>query len=131
MSHIVKFTIEGLAGRRETLSMTMDRHINVIFGLNGCGKTSLLKILHSAMSNDATMLARVPFSAASVSIYSLNWQKTFRRTIVKPTASQQSPTVEDATDIRVDESGAIIQAQRGRKVLKWKTTPPINGLLPK
>jgi hypothetical protein len=75
------------------------------------------------MSNDASMLARVPFSAASVSIYSLNWGRTFRRTIAKPAASRQSPTVEEATEIRVDESGVIVQAQRGRRVLKWRTTP--------
>jgi predicted ATP-binding protein involved in virulence len=123
MSHIVEFTIEHLAGRREPLSLKMDRHINIMFGLNGCGKTSLLKILHSAMSNDATMLARVPFSAASVSIHSLNWNKTFRRTIVKSTPPRQSPTVENATELRVDESDAIIQAQSEREILKWKTTP--------
>ncbi len=57
MSHIVNFLIEGLAGRPEPLEKTMDRDINIFFGLNGCGKTSLLKILHSAMSNDASFLA--------------------------------------------------------------------------
>ena len=125
MSHIVDFTIEGLAGRSQPITLKMDRHINVIFGLNGCGKTSLLKILHSAMSNDATMLARVPFSAASVSIYSLNWKRTFTRRISRSVVSRQSPTVEEASELRVDESGAIVQAQRGRRILRWKTTPEV------
>jgi recombinational DNA repair ATPase RecF len=50
MAHITEFTVEGLAGRAEPYSHQLDRHVNVFFGLNGSGKTSLLKLLHAAMS---------------------------------------------------------------------------------
>lgn len=52
VSHIVRFTINGLAGRSKPYSQDLDRHVNVFFGLNGAGKTSLLKILSSAMNQD-------------------------------------------------------------------------------
>jgi len=118
MSHIVNFLIEGLAGRPEPFERTMDRHINVFFG-----KTSLLKILHSAMSNDASFLARVPFTSASVTIYSVSFNKNFTRTITKPHIERKSPTIEEATTVRIDERGAIQVAQRESEILKWKTSP--------
>ena len=64
MSHIVEFSISGLAGRKDVYSQVLDRHLNVFFGLNGSGKTSLLKILHSAMSGESRILRNVPFSSA-------------------------------------------------------------------
>jgi len=123
MSHVVEFRINGLAGRSEPFKYEMDRHLNVFFGLNGCGKTSLLKILHSAMSNDASLLARVPFESASVTIYSLSFRKEFTRTITKTAWEKQSLTVEDATATWHDERSAIMIAQRERQVLQWKTKP--------
>lgn len=84
MSHIVSFRIDGLAGRKKSLKIDLNRNINIIFGLNGSGKTSLLKILHSAMSNETENLNNVPFIAADVSIYSMEENKTFTKSIKKP-----------------------------------------------
>ena len=50
MAHITEFAITGLAGRTDVYSGRFNRDVNIFFGLNGSGKTSLLKILHSAMS---------------------------------------------------------------------------------
>lgn len=52
MSHITEFSISGLAGSDQVYSQKLNQDVNVFFGLNGSGKTSLLKILHSAMSDD-------------------------------------------------------------------------------
>jgi ABC-type cobalamin/Fe3+-siderophores transport system ATPase subunit len=52
MARIMDFTIEGLAGRDDPFSVTLNPDVNVFFGLNGCGKTTLLKILYSALSNE-------------------------------------------------------------------------------
>src|SRR5437667_7262444 len=81
MSHIVGCEITGLAGRKEPVSFKFDRHLNVFFGLNGSGKTSLLKILHSAMSLDSAPLVKVQFNTAKVDIYTSNHKKTFTLTI--------------------------------------------------
>ncbi len=81
MAHIVSFRIDGLAGRKEPLDLKLNRDTNIFFGLNGSGKTSLLKILHSAMSGETENLTNVPFTAAIVSIYSMTWDKVFTRSI--------------------------------------------------
>jgi predicted ATP-dependent endonuclease of OLD family len=122
MSHIVSFRIEGLAGRQDPFETTMDRHVNVLFGLNGCGKTSLLKILHSAMRNDGSLLVRVPFTSASVTIYSIHYEKNFTRTTTKP-AGLGSPAIQEPSEIRIDESGSLRLVQAGIQKLQWKTTP--------
>lgn len=83
MSHIVSFRIVGLAGRTEPIEIELNRDTNIFFGLNGSGKTSLLKILHGAMANETNLLDSVPFSAAEVKIYSLKWDTVFSRSIEK------------------------------------------------
>jgi len=90
MSHIVDFTIKGLAGRRKPLHCMLDRHLNVFYGLNGSGKTSLIKILHSAMSGDPSSIQKVPFSSATVKIYSINRDETFTRKITRGKERQPS-----------------------------------------
>lgn len=125
MSHIIDFTVEGLAGRSKQFSHILDRHTNVFFGVNGCGKTSLLKILHSAMANDASVLARVPFTSARVTIHSLNFRRDFVRTIEKKVSKEQEPTVEVEKGIRIDEKGIIQTAERRRRTMQWKTEPSI------
>lgn len=123
MSHIVDFRIEGLAGRQDPFEATMDRHLNVFFGLNGCGKTSLLKILHSAMNNDASLLVRVPFTSASVTIHSIDLNKDFTRTTIKPVALQ-SPGIEGPLEIRIEEGIRYMSvAQPEMEGVQWKTIP--------
>ncbi len=62
--------IDGLAGRKKSLKYDLSPGINIFWGLNGSGKTSLLKILHSAMRDDAANLLRVPFRGAEITIES-------------------------------------------------------------
>ncbi|MFE2418226.1 AAA family ATPase [Streptomyces hokutonensis] len=68
MSRVIRFSISGLAGRSETVKRDLNAGVNIFWGMNGSGKTSMLKILHSALQNDASLLARVPFTQASVQI---------------------------------------------------------------
>jgi predicted ATP-dependent endonuclease of OLD family len=68
LSRVIRFSISGLAGRSETLKRDLNSGVNIFWGMNGCGKTSMLKILHSALQNDASLLARIPFTQASVQI---------------------------------------------------------------
>jgi predicted ATP-dependent endonuclease of OLD family len=123
MSHIVDFRIEGLAGRQNPFEATMDRNLNVFFGLNGCGKTSLLKILHSAMSNDASLLVRVPFTSASVTIHSIKFEKNFTRTAIRPVALQ-SRDIEEPFELQVEEGTRYTRpAPSEMQKIQWRTTP--------
>ena len=69
MAYITEFTIHGLAGRSDVYTQKLNPQINAFFGLNGSGKTSLLKILNSALSNDTTLLKNVVYTEALVEIY--------------------------------------------------------------
>ncbi len=126
MSHILSFRIEGLAGRQEPLELELNRDTNIFFGLNGSGKTSLLKILHSAMSNDTTNLRSVPFTAAKVSIYSLTHEKVFTRSINKSKPS--SPTRHAARrvvhrEVSLRNEMVLLEESPGDDELVWSCTP--------
>ncbi len=89
MSHVLEFQIEGLAGRGDVTAIKLNRDLNIFFGFNGSGKTSLLKILHSAMLADASLLRSVPFRAAEVKIYSKTYNCVIKRSIQKNEAPTQ------------------------------------------
>jgi len=83
MSHIIRFSISDLAGRAEIYERELNRDLNIFFGLNGTGKSSLLKILHSALSGQTDILKQVPFSSAEVTLYSLKYEQEFILSIAK------------------------------------------------
>ena len=128
MAHIVSFKIEGLAGRKEPLELEMNRDTNIIFGLNGSGKTSLLKILHGAMSNKTDILARVPFTSAEVKIYSLNWDKVFTKSIEKTgdarTTRSKGKSVEHR-EVGIGNEIVAIEDSDGDEKMKWACKPAI------
>lgn len=68
MARVVSFQVHGLAGRSEVVTHSLRPDVNVIWGFNGSGKTSLLKLLHSALRGDATSVLNVPFAEARVTI---------------------------------------------------------------
>ena len=125
MAHILDFKVEGLAGRNDFYCQTLNRDINVFFGPNGSGKTSLLRILDSAMSGDASALRRVPFRSAEVTIHSRNDNRAYIRSIGRPSREPQ-----------LGDGGVIEQQQESffwaedlppwyddQEELSWATTP--------
>jgi ABC-type Na+ transport system ATPase subunit NatA len=56
MPYIKSFSIDRLAGRKDVTARTLNSGVNVFFGPNGSGKTSLLRILHSALLHKAELL---------------------------------------------------------------------------
>jgi energy-coupling factor transporter ATP-binding protein EcfA2 len=68
MAYIRSFIVEELAGRRLSAEINFNRDVNVFFGANGSGKTSLLRILHSALSGRSRQLRKIPFASAIVEI---------------------------------------------------------------
>jgi len=77
MSRITEFSIAGLVGKKTNYTKKLNMDVNIFFGLNGSGKTSLLKILHSALSENTDILQYVPFKEASVKAYSHQQEKEF------------------------------------------------------
>ena len=141
MSHITEFSIWGLAGRKEVYSQKLDRHLNVFFGLNGSGKTSLLKILDSAMERKTDNLINVPFEKAQVKIYSINFKKEFLYKITKK--NQSAPSGEkDEEEIQGDSdetedfefnseylNSRFIQKaiEKKKNIGEWEITPDLQS----
>jgi energy-coupling factor transporter ATP-binding protein EcfA2 len=103
VAYIEQFTVAGLAGRDDRpVHRVLDRHINIFWGLNGSGKTSLLKILHAALRNEVDILDRVPFASAEVIFWSTAHGAKMRRTFSKgegasPTSDRDPFDEEDTT----------------------------------
>ena len=120
MAHITEVTVTGLCGRDTPFHLKLDRHINVIFGLNGSGKTSLLKILHSAMWNDPTMIENVAFESATVHVYSLDYKAVFEYHIKKKDSNKDAGISEidfESPNLRISRMHAIPET---RPTLTWK-----------
>lgn len=69
-----RIEISGLAGSDKDVKYDLNTDVNIFFGANGSGKTSLLKILNAAASNTTANLVDVPFRSAKVI---LNYYGTF------------------------------------------------------
>ena len=122
MAHIVEFSVDGLAGRRGAYSGKLNRDVNVFFGLNGSGKTSLLKILNSAMDNDASTLRNVPFRSATVKVYSVHFHAVFThrfRKVGKLTTEEKPRRMEE---IELRERG-FISIEPAREKVTWQISP--------
>lgn len=78
MAHITEIKIDGLLGRSHPIHLDLRRDVNIFFGDNGGGKTTLLKVLDAAMSRDGTLMETLPVKRAEVHIYSLTDKKVFK-----------------------------------------------------
>lgn len=123
MSHITRFEVKDLAGREASLGFELNRDVNIFFGLNGTGKTSLLKILHSAMAQDASLLLEVPFAEAEVTIYSLKYDSEFTYSITRSRELQQQLLYsgELSPDRHPDAVQAVARRRRNKSsTFEWK-----------
>lgn len=124
MAQIMFFEITGLAGRRKTVRHVMQPDVNVFWGSNGCGKTSMLKVLHSALVNDATSLLRVPFTRASVGIRLTGTRepREITRTIKRSDISDKELNLPAEIDDEETERFLRHRAATGQ-VIRWETLP--------
>lgn len=120
MAWIKSFSVQGLAGRKSEVSHELNRDVNILWGTNGCGKTSLLKILHAALYNDATSISAVPFQRAEVVFYSPSADTVFTRTLDRDAQVGHKVEDDDGEIFYVDdETHEVIAAEE----IAWKTTP--------
>jgi len=132
MSHILEFKITDLAGRKDVYKHKLNRDLNVFYGLNGSGKTSLLRILDSAMSGDVDILRIVPFESAEVTIRSIHYQREFVRTISKceimgePLVGKRGIRKRAIPTVEIEEVTELpyqLSFPPSGKKIKWKVKP--------
>jgi predicted ATPase len=68
MAFIKRVSVEQLATHRIDREIDFNRDVNVFFGVNGSGKTSLLRIIQGALSGRSGDIRSLPFASASVEI---------------------------------------------------------------
>jgi energy-coupling factor transporter ATP-binding protein EcfA2 len=119
MARVQSFRVEGLAGRSEVVSAELNDAVNVCFGFNGSGKTSLLRILHSALSNNTEILKHVPFVKAEVVVYSYS-RKTNCVYVLDRDRPDEAAT---APPRPIPRSLYSPSRTRPRSKPKWETNP--------
>jgi len=120
MSYIREISVVGLAGKTKALSATLNRDINLFFGLNGCGKTSLLKIIHSVFKNDTSLLVNVHFTSARIVLYSENYKQEFVYTLDK------APKPEDPQIEELPPSSLLRRLGAAENGIRpWNVEPPL------
>ena len=126
MSRVSFFEIHGLAGRRKPIRHVLGPDINVFWGANGSGKTSMLKILHSALANDPANLLRVPFTRAIVGLVGDHSKQEYVRSLAKDDIYGSLPPL--PMEIDDDDAERYIRNVRahgppGDRLPMWTTTP--------
>lgn len=120
MTRITSFTIEGLAGRKDTVRHELNGDVNIFWGANGSGKTSALKLLHCALANDVYDLRAVAFESARVEFIS-ETRGRLVRTIKRKAVDEAYPSESEET--WRDDSGERILVTSTTSEAKWRTTP--------
>jgi ABC-type lipoprotein export system ATPase subunit len=116
---ISSIEISRLAGSEKAVKYDLNTDVNIFFGDNGSGKTSLLKILHSASSNETTELTDVPFERARVII---DYFGTFRleRSIVNSAFNKKVEAPASATGLP-DLSNLLSSQPTLIEPIKWES----------
>lgn len=115
MSLIQSVRVQGLAGRDNEYSAELNNDVSVFFGANGSGKTSLLRILHSALSNDVDLLEDVAFEQAEITTYSFQTESQHTYIILKP----------EGESIRNQNRLGLLLSGKQRPKIAWTIEPPL------
>ncbi len=115
--HISRIQISDLAGSDKTIDHTLDPDVNVFFGQNGSGKTSLLKILHAALQNSTQNLSTVPFTTAKVSINFFGLFLLMREITNQPSYDKEQP---NSTPLLYNMLAT--PATEAKQILKWQSS---------
>ncbi|WP_319452495.1 MULTISPECIES: ATP-binding protein [unclassified Mycobacterium] len=122
MTRIISFEIEGLAGRTKPVQHVLNDDVNVFWGPNGNGKTSMLKVLHSALTNDVEILRSVAFDSARVEFFSEDRNRTLTRTITSEQVRKVQRTRQPVYD-RDQGHYFIWRSSEPSETSDWTTTP--------
>jgi energy-coupling factor transporter ATP-binding protein EcfA2 len=122
MTWVKSISVAGLAGRDGTTTLDFNRDVNVLWGVNGCGKTSLLKILHGALRGDAKSLVRVPFESATVKFVDDLYKITHTRTLSRA-STRRNESVDDVVDSPEDAAEYAQTLLEDSSSARWSTKP--------
>ncbi|HEX3896402.1 MAG TPA: AAA family ATPase [Rudaea sp.] len=124
MAHITEITLEGLLDRQDSINLKLNRGVNVFFGENGCGKTTLLKVLDAALSCDSGTMEQLPIKKAVVDLFSISENRIIRHSWER---EAEKPHEQQASQASAD---SFIETLEGRYAVRstsnqnrWKQSP--------
>lgn len=126
MAHVTSIKVDGLLGRSDQIRFDLQRDVNVFFGENGCGKTTLLKVIDAALSRDADAIQRLPVSRAEIDIYSINHDRVIKhvwerkKTKASITVSTRQ-FISDSNELSSDEQTFFVHDHVDANA--WRLTP--------
>jgi len=131
MSHITEIKIDGLLGRTSPIQMTLNRQTNIFFGENGCGKTTLLKILDAALNLDGATMSSLPVDRAEVHIYSIKHDRVIKHVWEKNSKNTSSNALNNLLEFNpsnVDSAylSSLLIKDKLTNSNHWKLIPDIN-----
>lgn len=124
MAHVTSIKIEGLLDRSEPIQIDFRRDVNVIFGENGCGKTTLLKVIDSALSRNAETMQRLPVKRAEVNIFSILYNREIKHTWERKTSDKTewvSHNLFESEELDFDDQRRLYKVPGD--INEWKLTP--------
>ncbi|WP_252975908.1 AAA family ATPase [Janibacter melonis] len=121
MTRIEYLRVDGLAGRSEPIEIYFHPRTNVIFGLNGTGKSSLLRILAAGLNSDVSTLEKLPFEAAEIRFWSHAFKDQITRRISRNDDREQ--LIRKETLFGSAGEPVEIEILEGSGVGSWRTIP--------
>ena len=121
MAHITEIKIEGLLGRSDPVHLLLNRGVNIFFGENGCGKTTLLKVLDAALSRDGTAMELLPVRKATIDIFSISENRVFRH--IWERGNSRAHTSERHPREYVETADGRILITHKSSGAEWKISP--------
>lgn len=130
MTKLEFIEVKGLTGRKETLHVEFDDKMNVIWGSNGSGKTSILKIIHSAMTGDPAPILRVSFSSARVGFIDNRGRNVIRSINRKVPDSRITMDLDDGQDFDGyrDLELTRYEIYKDAQALRWSSSETTDDL---
>lgn len=119
MSYLKHIKVYGLCSRSKPIEIEFNRHLNVIYGHNGSGKTSLLRILHSALHSLPLAEGEPHFEKAEVCFYSEAYACDITR-IFDRKAPKSEKTVHY---IKMDDGDMVPLQVEGVPLGEWESEP--------
>ncbi len=121
MAFIKRVSVEQLATSRTDRNIEFNRDVNVFFGVNGSGKTSLLRIIQGSLSGRASDIKTIPFASAAVEIgqaYVFNPEgEDFHGDLTRQTLAEPPPPGQLSLSSEIDDLQKTVRG--GKKI--WHT----------
>jgi ABC-type Mn2+/Zn2+ transport system ATPase subunit len=116
-----RIEVSGLAGSDKPVMYDLNSDINIFYGINGSGKTSLLKLINAAAMNQATNISSIPFKSAKFTMnYYGVWKliRTIENTAYSETKGVTAPVLSQTV---LPQMMAVPSILGGEPPLSWQS----------